>query len=121
MRKMTTITSFIHEISYLVDKGISFSIEEVNAHIENKDVVDWLEDQFPFRSEYGIDLSMFQKNHRDYIHEKLESIWGGYSGQESRKWGITENGLCLLISWSIEIVREIYGDGQDPNGEAWIK
>lgn len=122
MRQITVITTFIHEMSFLVDKGISFSIEEVNSHIENKDVVDWLEKEFPFDSQKGIDFSLFRQSHREYIHEKLESIWGGYAGQERRKWGITNNGLCLLISWSIEIVRDIYGrDDGLRNDEEWIR
>lgn len=74
MRKMTTITTFIQEISYLLDKGISFSIDEVNRHIENKDVVNWLEQEFPIGSENGVDFSLFKQSHRDYIHNELNLI-----------------------------------------------
>lgn len=120
MRKITTITGLIQELSCLLDKNVEFSIEEIYNHIENKDVIDWLEREFPFGSKNGLDFSMFKKKHRDWIHEELESIWGGYAGRES-KWGIQNNGLCLLISWSIEIVRNIHGDSDpEENPEEWL-
>ncbi|MDH6370563.1 hypothetical protein M2444_002343 [Paenibacillus sp. PastF-3] len=106
MRKMTVLTQFIQELSYLVDRGKSYSVAEVNSHIENKDVLDWLEKEFPFNTETGLDLSLFSRPDRDYVHDALESIWGGYAGNERRKWGIENNGLCLLISWSTEIIRD---------------
>ncbi|KGR89080.1 hypothetical protein [Lysinibacillus boronitolerans] len=109
MRKITTITTFIHECSYLIDKKVEFSVQEVNKHIENKDVLEWLEKEFPSGSDIIVDFSMFKDSHRAWIHEELYSLLVGYEGQERRKWGIENNGLCLLISWSIEVVRDIHG------------
>lgn len=108
MRKSTSVTGFIMELAFLVDKGIVYSIDEVNRHIEQKDVLNWLERQHPFGSDYGLDLSMYDQNDRAYIHEELESMWLGYGGKEKRKWGITQNGLCILICWLTEIVRNLY-------------
>lgn len=121
VRKITAITTLIQELSYLLDNKVEFTLEEVNNHIENKDVIDWLEREFPFGSENGLDFSLFQKKHRDWIHEELESYWGGYAGQEGRKWGIRNNGLCLLISWSVEIIRNIHGDSDPKEApEEWL-
>lgn len=50
-----------------------------------------------------VDFSMFERADRNYIHDQLESYWGGYASDERRKWGITQNGLCILISWSAEV------------------
>ncbi|MBU5445700.1 hypothetical protein [Paenibacillus sp. MSJ-34] len=105
MRKSTTITQFIQEISVILDNGNSRSIEETCRHIEDKKVINWLEGEFPTQ-ETGADFSMFQDKHRKYIHNSLEIIWGAYAGDERRKWGITNNGLCLLISWATEIIRQ---------------
>lgn len=93
----------------MLDKGISYTIEEVRQHIEDKDVLDWLEVQFPFNNPDGpsLDFSMFKREDRDFLHNGLEEILGGYYGQEKRKWGIERNGLCLLVSWTTEIVRGI--------------
>ncbi|WP_153124653.1 hypothetical protein [Peribacillus tepidiphilus] len=107
MRKITCITSFIQEISALIDSGESYSVEEIYKHIEDKDLVDWLEKTYPFGTENGLDLSMYKSSDRDFLHDEYESFWGGYYGQHYRKWGIKNNGLNLLVSWGIDISRNI--------------
>ena len=114
---MTVVTMFIQDLSFLLDKKVEFSVEEVNKHIEDKDVIDWLEETFPNGSEKGLDFSLWENKHRNWLHEKLENIWGGYAGSERRKWGIENNGLCLLISWATEIVRECDFDTKE---DAWL-
>lgn len=123
MRKITTITHFMQDISSLLDKGVSYSVEEINSHIENKDFVNWLESEFPFGSERGLDFSLFKDSHRNWLHDEYDSILGGYNGQERRKWGIENNGLCLLISWGTEIVRDLHGRDGDPSstGGDWLE
>ncbi|SEB05460.1 hypothetical protein SAMN05421743_11466 [Thalassobacillus cyri] len=118
MRKMTTITIFIQEISYLVDHGASYTVDEINQHIEKRDLVDWLEKELPFGSELSLDFSLFKEEHRRYLHDEYDSILGGYQGQERRKWGIENNGLNLLISWGTEIIRDIHGRD---NMDEWIE
>jgi hypothetical protein len=107
IRKMTAATQFIQELSVLLDNGKSFPIETVHEHLEKKDVIDWLEQQFPLKDEDGprADFTMFQADERKFLHDELEQIWGARAGDERRKWGITKNGLCLLISWTTEIIR----------------
>ncbi|MEC5424279.1 hypothetical protein QGM71_12330 [Virgibacillus sp. C22-A2] len=118
MRKFTTVSQFIQECSYLVDHGAAYSVEEVEKHIEEKDLIDWLEQEYPFGSELGLDFSLFKKQHRDYLHEQYDSILGGYQGDERRKWGIENNGLTLLISWGTEILRDLYGRN---NMSDWVE
>lgn len=106
MRKSTTAIAFINEINFLLDKGVIYSVDEINKHIKDKDIIDWLEREFPFGTENGLDFSIFKDNERKFLHDELESWWGGYAGQEKRKWGIENNGLCILIGWTIGILRE---------------
>lgn len=122
MRKSTVVTGFIQDLSYLLDRGISYSVEKVNQHIENKDVLDWLEKEFPFGSENGLDFSLLERTDRQWLHDELESYWGGYVGNERRKWGVENNGLCILISWSTEIIRDLFGRDSkyEPNSDEWI-
>lgn len=110
VRKTTLVTTFIQDLSYLLDKKVEFSVEEVNTHIENENVLDWLELEFPPTAEISLDFSLLDRTNRDWFHENLEATWCAYAGQESRKWGIENNGLCLLISWSIEILRNLQLD-----------
>ncbi len=111
MRKITAITQFIQEVSALIDRGFSYPIELVREHIENKDVIDWLKQES--KDIAGVCFSIFdnetEKENIEFIHNKLYDYFCGYYGDEKRKWGITNNGLCLLISWSTEIIRDIYG------------
>ncbi|OUS76588.1 hypothetical protein B1748_10840 [Paenibacillus sp. MY03] len=109
MRQSTAITQFIMEIAFLLDKGVKYSLEEVNRHIEDKNVIEWLEKEHPFGTDIGLDFSMFEHDDRKFIHDGLESYWGGYAGRERRKWGITDNGLCILICWSTEMTRDLLG------------
>src|SRR5690625_226938 len=110
---------FINDVNYLIDKGICFSIEDVHRHIENRDVLGWLEDEFPFGTENGLDFSLFKENHRNYIHDELISIHNGYVGRERRKWGIENNGLCLLISWSLSSIGNLYAN--NGNDSDWYE
>lgn len=105
MRKSTTVTQFIQEITVLLDKGAVRTIQEVHVQIEKKNIIDWLEEEYPIDI-FKADFSLFQRKHRDYIHEHLYGLWEAYAGEERRKWGIEENGLCLLISWATEKIRE---------------
>lgn len=109
MRKSTTLTQFIQEVAVLLDKGAIRSIENVHSHIEQKNLINWLESEFPI-NEYGIDFSLFQNKERDYIHNHLFSLWEVRAGDERRKWGIENNGLCLLISWVTEKIREDFNN-----------
>lgn len=111
MRKNTIITHFIHQILPLIDSGETYSIEEIYNHIEKKDLVDWLENTYPFGSDNGLDFSLLDRKCRDFLHEEYESFLGGYYGQHYRKWGIKNNGLNLLVSWGIDIVQDL----KEPN------
>lgn len=113
MKKSTTIIEFINDINFLLDKGITYSVEEVDNHIENKNVIDWLEEEFQFGTENGLDFSPFREAERKFLHSELESWYIGYAGQEGCKWGIENNGLCILIGWSLGILREVTKDKDD--------
>jgi hypothetical protein len=112
LRDITTVTQFIQEVSIMLDLGKSYSLSEVEKHIENKDVIDWLEKEFPMNPT-SVDFSLFQEKDRAFIHNALESVYGGYAGDERRKWGLQNNGLCLLISWATEIARDVYGQTRE--------
>ena len=114
MRKMTAITYLIHEIAYLLDKGIVYSIDEVEKHIDSKDVIDWLENEFPLSGDVVVDFSIYEAHDKVFIHDNLYAWYGGYAGKERKKWGIENNGLCILICWLTEMVFDVYGrDRQD--------
>jgi hypothetical protein len=40
------------------------------------------------------------------INSELKSILGGYAGDERRKWGVENSGLCLLLAWTNELIQQ---------------
>ena len=51
----------------------------------------------------------------EYYHEQMYQIFGGYAGNERRKWGVENLGLCLLLAWTNEIIQQ--GAGWYPNNQ----
>jgi hypothetical protein len=43
----------------------------------------------------------------------MYQMYGGYAGNERRKWGIENLGLCLLLAWTNEIIQQ--GSGWYPS------
>ncbi|MFW5998897.1 MAG: hypothetical protein ACOCP5_04005 [Halanaerobiaceae bacterium] len=108
MRNITGITQFIMELSFLLDKGEEISISRVYEHIEEMDIVDWLEEEYPYNNGDGVDFNLLREDFRKFFQRKLNMYKSANEGNETRRWGIKNNGLCLLICWSIEIVRDLY-------------
>jgi len=47
-----------------------------------------------------------------YYHEQMHQMYDGYAGNERRKWGIENYGLCILLAWTNEIIQ--HGAGWYP-------
>ena len=110
--KITALTLLISEINHLIDTGKydDISISDIHKAIEGKRVLRFLKD----RVGADIDISLYLKtntygNFEAYYEQKLNYIYGGYAGQERRKWKIEHRGLCLLLAWTNEIVQQ--GEG----------
>jgi len=106
--KLIYLTLFISELSAAIDTGKyqDVSIEEVEEHIANGDLFPYLRR----RLKGDVDLSLFKPEIATRINADLLSLLEGYAGQERRKWGISNNGLCLLVSWTAELIRHSFGD-----------
>ena len=107
--KVTALTLLILEINHLIDTGRynDISIQDVHKAIENKRVLRFLRE----RAGKDIDLSIHLDsdtygNFEAYYEQKLNDIYGGYAGQERRKWGVERLGLCLLLAWTNEIIQQ---------------
>lgn len=112
--KVTALTYLILELNHLVDTGRynDISIQDIHGAIEKKRALRFLKD----RIGKDIDLSLLLDssaygNFEDYYEQKLNDIFGGYAGEERRKWGVERLGLCLLIAWTNEIIQQ----GEDLN------
>lgn len=114
--KLTALTLLIFELNHLIDSGKydKITIQDVNQAIEEKRVIPFLAETTRGDSDlslYGSDgpYSAFV----EYYHEQMYQIYCGYAGNERRKWGVENLGLCLLLAWTSEIIQQ--GAGWHPN------
>ena len=107
--KIRALTFLILQINKLIDKGKydDISISDIHDAIEALGVLRFLKS----RAGSDIDLSLHLDsnaygNFEEFFEEQMESIYGGYAGQECRKWGIENSGLCLVLAWTNEIIQQ---------------
>lgn len=112
----TYLTLLILQLNKLVDTGKydDITIEEVHQHIDEGTILEFLKR----RGEDDIDLSFHlypnaSSDFKTFYIKQLQSIYDAYAGDEKRKWGVENKGLCLLIAWTNEIIQQ--GSGWKPN------
>lgn len=114
-QKLKVLTLLILEYNHLIDTGkYSISIDEIHQQIESRNVIGFLSE----RTSEDSDFSMFGSEgpyveYVKYYNEQLLQIFLAYAGNENRKWGVEQNGLCLLVAWTNELIQQ--GAGWHPN------
>ncbi|NTV46572.1 MAG: hypothetical protein HGB11_08670 [Chlorobiales bacterium] len=116
--KLTALTLLIVELIHLIDSGKynSITIENVHTAIEQKRIIPFLKET----TQGDADFSLYGSDGPYlgfvvYYHEQMYQIYGGYAGNERRKWGVENLGLCLLLAWTNEIIQQ--GAGWYPNNQ----
>ena len=107
--KISALTFIILQINSLIDSGkySDVSISDIHDAIEGSGVLKFLK----ARAGSDIDLSIHlgsntYGNFEQFFEEQMKSIYAGYAGQESRKWGVENSGLCLVLAWTNEIIQQ---------------
>lgn len=131
--KLSYLSCFIFVLNAAVDTGKyqDISIEEVEKHIEKGDLLDYLKNKL---GDDGMNLSLIMpikdlgvpddvddgmewiktqsslskrgaKTEKELI-SGLQNILSCHKGDEKRKWGIVNSGLCLLIAWATELIQQ---------------
>lgn len=101
--KYNMLTHFIFEINRAIDTGKhqGITVAEVEKHIEAGSLFEFLKTTIP-----GLDLSLMDASVRAELAKELKDLLGGYKGDERRKWGIENSGLCLLVAWAAETIQQ---------------
>lgn len=115
--KLTHLSHLLLEINAVIDTGKHdhISIEDVHREIANGTILKFIARE----ASTDIDLSLLldrtddELNFERHYVRHLQSIYGGYAGQERRKWGVENKGLCLLVAWTMEIIQQ--GSGWQSN------
>jgi hypothetical protein len=101
---LNDLTHLILSLNRLVDAELhqGITIPEVQRRTRNGDVFDWL------RARFGSDFAYEgsnDPNSAEDIVRGLQALCSDFAGSEKRKWGVSNNGICLLIAWVNELVQ----------------
>ncbi|MDE0093273.1 MAG: hypothetical protein OXO49_02070 [Gammaproteobacteria bacterium] len=110
---LVLLTFLILQYNKLLDRGIcnDITIEDVHNHIENGTILRFIDEEAR-RVGDSLNLKIFLKAEADeqtfeeYYVKYLQATYGAYAGDERRRWGVENNGLCLLIAWTVEIIQQ---------------
>lgn len=113
--KLTGLTLFVLELNVLIDSKQfeDVTINEVYEWIRNENVIQSLAERAKGRvdlSSYGADGPY--RNFVPFYHEKMKRLYEAYGGDHAKKWGVENQGLCLLLAWTNELIQQ--GSGWHP-------
>jgi hypothetical protein len=110
--KLSFLTYIVLELNALIDTGRyqGISIAEIHRAIEQKRALEFVKEKCGEDADMSMPLST--PDSLALYNEHLLSIFGGYAGNERRKWGVERSGLCLLLAWTNEIIQQ--GSGWEP-------
>jgi len=90
-----SVLSLVWDLVHLVDQGAQAEIETVTSRVDDGTVLAWL------RTEYGVPASTSDEAH---LLEAFQSLRNAVDAE--RKFGVTRNGLALLLAWCIELYQQ---------------
>lgn len=104
------LTLLILQYNKLIDSGKydDITISEVHRHIEDGTVLRFIKR----RAADDVDLSLHlsasaaDQSFEQYYARYLRATYEAYKGNERRKWGVQNRGLCLLVAWTNEIIQQ---------------
>jgi hypothetical protein len=100
------LASIFFALSSLADEGKKVSVEDVRNHASAGDLWHYIGDlgakhYFGFQNLSAPHWEEF----RAWYVEQIKENCHGMEGSERRKYGIENNGICLLISYTAEILQ----------------
>lgn len=114
--KLTALTFLILELNHLIDSGKynDITIDAIHKVIEEERIIPFLQET----TKDDADFSLYAadgpySNFVEYYHEQMARTYNAYGGDERRKWGVENFGLCLLLAWTNQIIQD--GAGWHPN------
>lgn len=104
---LNAITMIMRNISVILDsnKYTDISIADIHRHIEDGTVLDFIANLDEAHELKGIMASELWKGFDKFYVQSLQSIYFAYAGDERRRWGIENSGICLLLAWTNEIIQ----------------
>jgi hypothetical protein len=92
----------IFRVNMLLDDGRRTSLAETHRHLEAGDAFEWLSSDLG--ADFSIMLSDAMKDEREAVTRALREHAISRKGEEGRKLGVTNNGLCLIIGLALDVI-----------------
>ncbi|WP_440030202.1 hypothetical protein [Chromobacterium amazonense] len=114
--KVTAITLLILQLNSLIDSGKYNSIEISDVHkaIKRKSLLRYLKEECKNDIDLSGHLGKTYGDFETYFENAIHQIYGGYAGEERRKWGVQNLGLCLVLAWTNELIQQAFLDADLP-------
>lgn len=113
------IAFFILSINALLDVEKlrdTIYFEKTREQVQNKNTIEFVREEF----EYNIDLdSRYDGEFGHSFNEKMAEISKKFHNNERRRIFIDNNGLCLLIAYSVELVKELFHKLSSPESDLY--
>ena len=105
---MASMAMILFGLSILADSGKTddVTIEEVKAHARSGDLIEFLAEKGGgmFASDFLKTPS--QREFKAWYIAQIRDNCDAMDGRERRKYGIKNRGICLLISYTAEIIQQ---------------
>jgi len=115
------LTLLLLYVNILLDSGNhdTISVRAVKDRIRDGSILKFLSELAGNR-DFDIFLkdSPYGEFERYYV-TSLQSIHDAYAGDELRRWGVERRGLCLVIAWTVEVLK--LGNGWKPGDLAGVE
>jgi|SRR5271166_119502 len=93
----------LFDLNHALDSGKASDVtfQEVHEHLESGDLVEYLQKRL------GVHLSGVRPgiDQNKFFIEALRSVRDSIWGRERRKFGVENNGVCMLIAYITEIIQ----------------
>ena len=103
---ISLVANVLFGLSMLLDTGMhdGISIDEVKQHAKAGDLIEFLQGEGGgyFASNIFDSFPVFRKWYSEQIAANCQAM----EGRERRKCGIENRGLCLLVSYTAEIIQQ---------------
>lgn len=107
--KVTALTGLILQINRAIDSGNhnDITITDVHNAIESGKLLRFIKE----KCGKDIDLSFLLDSatygdFESFYEEKISQTYNAYAGDERRRWGVQNLGLCLVLAWTNEIIQQ---------------
>ncbi len=105
----TMVTLLILRINSLIDSGKynNIAFEEIHNAIEKKSLLRFLKAKCGDDARFDLHMTASNGFEKEY-EERIYNLYSAYAGDERRKWGIQNSGLCLVLAWTNELIQQYF-------------